>query len=279
MFTENLPAALSTELKKINNIIVTGQYMDFIRNQRFRCTLLCHQEQKVDRSLKTTDIEDFYLQFTGQTDKPNLTFQELTLGQEVSFFNQSLTLKVRNTLSQAAMLTLYQNRFKPMHYLELCQKVLTQFPSRRMEEIKHSINEDLNLMRCVLAGLVAISSVLPDFTLEITDKPVACGLVRHQSLKQTFATNRRHQPITLDPFTRILLPYLDGTHTNEELLKIFRQQLAEDKLKVLDEQQKVITDPAEIDRRLPIIYNNAMQNMANQALLIFPALDKPAKKS
>ncbi len=122
MYTDNLPAQFSKELNKINNIIIVGQYMDFIRNQRFRCTLLCHQENQVNRSLKTDDIEHFHLQLIA---KPDSDISELSIKEGVvaSFTLGSMTLKVKNPVSQLAMLILHEERFKPLHYNDLCEKI------------------------------------------------------------------------------------------------------------------------------------------------------------
>jgi len=268
MFTENLPPQFANELKKINNIVTTGQYMDFIRNQRFRCTLLCHQDQKINRSLKTTDIEDFYLQFTGKTDNPNLNEKDIGQGNEISFANASVTLKLRNTLSQLAMLIMYQEQLKPMHYKELCEQLIIRSSTKEMPAIKHHLNEELNLMRTVLAGLVQISSYPANYVLTLSEKPIACPYARYLATKQVFATNRRHQAIRLDPLTKSLLPLLDGTRYLSELITYARNEVKEGRLNVLDKDKRPITDEDLIQENLKAACQNVLQNMANQALLI-----------
>lgn len=268
MFTENLPPQFANELKKINNIVTTGQYMDFIRNQRFRCTLLCHQDQKINRSLKTTDIENFYLQFTGKTDVPNLSEKDIGQGNEISFINATVTLKLRNTLSQLAMLILYQEQLKPMHYNDLCEQVMIRSATKDMAAIKHHLNEDLNLMRTVLAGLIQISSYPINYVLTVSDRPTACPYARYLATKQPFATNLRHQAVRLDPLTKSLLPLLDGTRGLNELIAHARQEVKEGRLNILDKEKNPITDEDLIQENLKTACQNVLQNMAKQALLI-----------
>jgi methyltransferase-like protein/2-polyprenyl-3-methyl-5-hydroxy-6-metoxy-1,4-benzoquinol methylase len=268
MFTENLPPQFANELKKINNIVTTGQYMDFIRNQRFRCTLLCHEDQKINRSLKTTDIENFYLQFTGKTDVPNLSEKDIGQGHEISFANSTVTLKLRNTLSQLAMLILYQEQQKPIHYNELCEQVMIRSATKDMATIKHHLNEELNLMRTVLAGLIQISSFPTNYVLTVSDKPIACPYARYLATKQPFATNLRHQAIRLDPLTKSLLPLLDGTRNLSALITHARQEVKEGRLHILDKEKKPITDEELIQENLKSACHNVLQNIAKQALLI-----------
>lgn len=268
MFTENLPPQFANELKKINNIVTTGQYMDFIRNQRFRCTLLCHQDQQVNRSLKTTDIENFYLQFTGKTDTVNLTEKDIREGNDINFMNASVTLKLRNSLSQLAMLILYQEQLKPMHYQELCEQMSIRSSTKEIPAIKHHLNEELNLMRTVLAGLVSISSYPPNYILQVTQKPTACPYARYLATIQPFATNRRHQAIKLDPLTKSLLPLLDGSRDFMQLLTHAHQELKAGRLHILDKDKKPITDEQLIQEHLKTACHNALNHLAQQALLI-----------
>ncbi|MCS5710897.1 methyltransferase regulatory domain-containing protein [Candidatus Berkiella aquae] len=267
MFTENLPPQFASELKKINNIVTTGQYMDFIRNQRFRCTLLCHQEQQINRSLKTVDIENFYLQFTGKTDRLNLS--ERDVGQDdISFSNAAVTLKLRNSLSQLAMVILYQEQFKPMHYKELCEQMMLRSSTKDLAFIKHHLNEELNLMRTVLAGLINISSYPGDYQLTLTEKPTACPYARYQATFQQFATNRRHQAIRLDPLGKSLLPLLDGTHALPDLINHAFSEVKAGRLNLLDKDKRPITDEELVRQQLKMACENVLNNFAKQALLV-----------
>ncbi|MBI2791995.1 MAG: methyltransferase regulatory domain-containing protein [Gammaproteobacteria bacterium] len=268
MYTGNLPAQFATELNKINNIIVIGQYMDFIRNQRFRCTLLCHQDVQVNRSLKTNNIEHFYLQLLAKPSKADLNEKDLIDGKEINFVHGAITLTVRNRISQIAMLILHQERFKPIHYNDLCKKVAKMSKTTDLEVVKKHLNDDLNLLRAVFAGLINISSYPGRYTLVVAEKPIACPLTRYQAAIQNYVTNRRHEPIALDPMTKSILPYMDGTHDKDALLKIARELVDKGSLLVLDENKNQIKDKKELDKRMPLFYQNALDNIAKQGLLI-----------
>lgn len=268
MFTENLPPVFSDELKKINNIIIAGQYMDFIRNQRFRATLLCHDNVVLNRQLKTNDIEKFYLQFIGQGEKPILTEDDVLKNQELTFGNASTTLKVRNLISRWGMYFLYNERERQMHFDELCSLISEKTGEKDNELIKKYLDEDLNLMRATLAGLVSLSSYPDNFTMTISEKPIACPLVRYQATKQPFVTNRRHQAARLDALGLTLLPYLDGKHDHASLAKIILKEVKAGKLSIVDKDKQPIKDETILKKYAQEFCNKALENFAKQALLI-----------
>lgn len=268
MFTDNLSPVFANELKKINNIIVAGQYMDFIRNQRFRCTLLCHEEQKINRSLKTTDVEQFYLQYAGRTQNPQLTENDLAEGKDVVFMNNTITYTIRNHFSQMAMYTLFKEQFKAIHYDELCKKLSHIMGIKDMEKIRKHVCEDLNLMRTVLGGMVNISAYPPNYTLEVSEMPTACAFARYQAKKQPFATNRRHQPITLSLLSQAILPHLDGTNNLDSLITHVEADIQIGKLSLVNKEKQPITDEVERKAQLNEIINNELKFLAINAFLV-----------
>ncbi len=269
MYTDNLPTQFSKELNKINNIIIIGQYMDYIRNQRFRCTLLCHQEEQVNRSLKTHDIENFYLQFMGKPTDPNFSENTIQDGVEMGFTHGAITLKVKNKISQIALFILYQNQLKPMHYNELCDKVMNKANISDIALVKRYLNDDLNIMRSAFAGLINISSYPPLYTTEIAEKPIACPLARYQAKMQNFVTNRRHEPIGLDPVTKVLLPLLDGTHDLPFLENAIETEIDAGRMHAFDKDKQPIQDKAELKKQIALFCKSSLENMAKHALLIY----------
>jgi len=268
MYTDNLPQQFSKELSKIKNIIAVGQYMDFIRNQRFRCTLLCHDTQVVNRAINTQDVEGFYIQLLGKPDNPNFSEKDIKEGSEVSFTNGSLTIKVRSTIAQTALLILMQEQFKPIHYTELCKKLMVKTGVKQLDVIKHHLNNDLNLMRALFAGIININSYPGNYTLEVAKKPTVCPLARFQAQNQNHVTNRRHQTIMLDPLTKVVLPLLDGTLDTKALIEHVNTQIKEGKLSMLDEQKQPIKDEQEIVKRTKSICTTTLENMAKQAIMV-----------
>lgn len=266
MFSENLPPSFAKELSKINNIIAMGQYMDFIRNQRFRCTLLCHQSQKINRTLKTNDIESFYLKLTAKTHDPHFQESDIQSGKALSFTQGNLSLKVTHPLSQLALLIL-QTQTKPIHYQELCQKIAAK-KSLDESTVKQHLNDELNLMRAVLGGFIHISYYPGNYVTELDDKPLACPLARYQAQKQNYVTNRCHQVIHLNPLTKVILPYLDGAHRLEDLIHIIEKQVQQGQLALIDSNKQPLTKKEEMSQQIQNNCKSALMYLAKQALLI-----------
>ncbi len=61
MYTDDLPLEFSQEFNN-KDIISQGQYLDFIKNRRFRSTLLCHEGHKIKHSIDLLQLNQFYLQ-------------------------------------------------------------------------------------------------------------------------------------------------------------------------------------------------------------------------
>ena len=70
MYLGNMPPKVVEQLKAVNDIVRTEQYMDFITNRRFRTTLLCHSDVKINRNINNDDIMKFNMIFNIVPEKP-----------------------------------------------------------------------------------------------------------------------------------------------------------------------------------------------------------------
>lgn len=268
MYRENLVPAFAKELSKVNDSVVLGQYMDFMRNQRFRCTLLTHQTNQINRKIEANDIENFYLQLSAQCNVQD--FSETTVNSEtpVGFSSGTLTYTVNNTLSKLTMLILFENRGKPLHYKELCDALMKRGNVNNLSVIKQHLNNELNLMRLVFAGILQLTSYKPDYLVDFDEKPTVCPLARYLAQNGRHVANRRHQPIVLDPLSKLLIPHLDGSLDLKGIVEMVTQYVNEGKLSVLDPNKQLVVEP---EKRADLIEINCkafLQNLKQQALLV-----------
>jgi len=268
MFTGNLPLQFSKELERVPNLIVSGQYVDFIRNQRFRSSLLCHEKTKINRALNTNGLEEFYIRLISMPVKEDLNENDVKEGSELVFKNSILTLTVRNDVSQYAMIFLHKNRHRFMHYNELVEATGKKFQSLSLEDIKLKINNDLNLMRGVLSGVFSISSYPDEFETSLTEKPIACPLARFQAKRQNVVTNRHHQTVRLDPISKILLPNIDGSKTIPELIDLVFKEVNQGNLSLHDQNKNKITDPKIIDEKTKEICQDRLKFLLINAIFV-----------
>jgi methyltransferase-like protein len=101
----------------------------------------------------------------------------------------------------------------------------------------------------------------------VSEMPEASRLVRHQAALHGWATNTWHQKIGYDLFSRILIGYLDGSNSLDDLCQIMSEQVDKGVLAV-QVDGKDIADAEQ--RRLVIrkLTENALDSIAQNALLV-----------
>jgi hypothetical protein len=70
----------------------------------------------------------------------------------------------------------------------------------------------------------------PPYVAEISDRPLASPLARHQAATGSIVTNLRHEAGQLNDFSRIVLLHLDGTHDRPAILRVLDRARNEGRL-------------------------------------------------
>lgn len=267
-YTDNLPEHVSEQLKKINNIVYQNQFIDFIRNQRFRASLICHSGTPITRTIKTTDIESLYIQFQGKFTEEDIEPIVKDKKKELTCTSPFLTLKSSDPNYKIALSVLAETQFNPLSYKKICEIIYERGTLKKMEEVHNLLNDEINLMHCALAGLIQINAYPYEQTVEISKKPTACPLAQYYAQKQGFTTNRRHQVVALDPMSRVVILMLDGTHDKKDLIAALIKEVQEKKINFTDENKEPITDDKKLKAKITEYCDMILKNMAQQGLLI-----------
>lgn len=262
MRTQNLPPEYEHTIENEENRILTGQYMDFVTNRRFRATLLSRQALIINQAHTQAAIEKCYLKLAIS---PLQDFYEKDIDAqtEVCFTNSTMSLKVKEPLFKLAMWLLGQIGDKPIHYSELFEKI-----SQKNALLVDAQALDSFLFQAILGGMIDVSVKAPDYILDVTHTPLACPFARYQVYQQSIVTNRRHENIQLTSVAQALLPYLDGTRDKEELIEIISYFIQEGALEIVDEHNRSIEDVAAKRNQIEAICSKTLNLMAKQALLI-----------
>lgn len=267
MYAGNMPKSFSEELSKVHNIIATNQYMDFIRNNRFRCTLLCHQEHAVDRRLNVKDVTGLYLQLHAKLNETEFTEEMIHSDKAIKISLGGITMTAHKPQNKAVLYALYHNRYNLIHYNDLKEQLKKHCPLSE-SQLDHLLIEDVNLMRMILAGLLHFSTSPSNFTTKISAKPIACPYARHQAKTQNFVTNRLHQVTRLDPFAKTVLPYLDGEHDQQTITALITEKVMKGELVLLKQDQKPVTGKIEKMKLIKQLYQDIIVKLANSALIV-----------
>ena len=267
MYPGNLKPSFVTKLNEINDVVQAGQYMDFIRNQRFRTTLLCHKDRKIDRQLRTQDVENFCLSYSGKFQK-DLSEKKLKSNETMTFESQGLLLTVTNPLFKACIKILHDRFGKPMAYQDLVKAAMNKVGEKDKAKAQKALNEELNIMRMVLAGLFKLHLDEGEYADNISSSPKTTLLIRELSKHNSRVPNLRHESLLLQPVERMILQYLDGQHSHTDIFKDIEHKIKKGEVQVTDEKGKAITEQAQIKKRVPKITLGALESLVKKAYLV-----------
>jgi len=266
MFTENLDEDVAATIKKIPEIIKAEQYMDFIRNRRFRSTLLCHADMDIKRKIDVNDIEQFHIT-TLIFPEQEVTPAEIEDGAPLTFTAGKSTLTLRGRIPKTALLILFEGCHQPVSYKELCRETMQRTGMQHIDYMREQLNDDLNLIRLLFAGMIRISSSAGPYTTAVSEKPEVTRMVRCQADKGDIVTNQRHEPTVLSSAERILVRYLDGYNDIGRLAEQLGNHIRNGELKLeLDGRELPATE--NISGHVSLLCSSILADFAENALLI-----------
>jgi len=262
MSAENLPEDAAEKLKAVTDILRQEQYMDFIRNRRFRSSIVCSESATLNRNLRQEAIHDFYLSSSIKPDEADVKAETA----DTRFSDRSGNMVfTAHTKEVAVLFSELSESLRPIKSGDLIDMAARNLDGADRDALRKIVEEFG--MKLALKGLISLHAEAGSHVSHVSEMPEASRLVRHQVSAQDWATNARHEKITFDHFTRVLIEYLDGTHSFDDLCQIMYEQVGKGVLGVqLD--GKDITDAEQ--RRLVIgqLAENALNSIAQNALLV-----------
>jgi SAM-dependent methyltransferase len=233
------PLEIARQVWRLANesVVQKEQYLDFLRNRRFRQTLLCREDVRLDRLLKPEVLRGLHFGFPARpfAQRPDVD----SPGVVVEFRGRGdSTLSTDHPLAKAAMLHLGQ-----------VWPRLVGFDNLRAIGRSGASAADAGALRDILlaaynAGLVELRTLAPRFTLEPGPRPITSPVARLQLEHGGFVASLRHTSVWIeDDLGRRLLTLMDGTRTAETL----RQELG---AYVSAQASPVQVSAADVDRKI-----------------------------
>ena len=216
-FHEMQPHAYPSEIARQvwlladQNLVQKEQYLDFLRNRRFRQTLLCREEVALDRLLRRETLRGLHF---GSSARPVAERPDVgSPGLVVEFRGRGdSTMSTNHPLAKAAMLHLGQAWPRLVGLDELLRTARSGTSADEADALL-----DI-LLAAYTAGLVELSTHSPRFALEPGPRPTASPVVRLQLEHGSFVASLRHTSVYIeDDLGRRLLRLMDGTRTPEML--------------------------------------------------------------
>lgn len=270
MYLGNLSPKAQEKLQEIQNIIRTEQYMDFINNRRFRCSLLCKNSNKLSRNLDAEDILKFNVKFSiiPEKEESEININEF---EPVKFFlnaNKDSNLTTSSPNMKALLYGFAENKAIYLKVDDLCKIAAKKLKEPDRKALKNELVN--NALRFVLSGHMQISTEPSLAITSISEKPKVSEVTRYQAKSNTrlWVTNLHHERIGINLFDKYAMQYMDGKHTHEEIIdKVIEHHVNSGDLTLNKNEQK-ITDPKEVRTELSQVLKTTLERLSQGALLI-----------
>ncbi|MCX4080100.1 class I SAM-dependent methyltransferase [Rickettsia rhipicephali] len=269
MYLGNMPPKVVEQLKAVNDIVRTEQYMDFITNRRFRTTLLCHSDVKINRNINNDDITKFNIIFNIVPEKPLKEVDLNNASENLKFFlngNKDSNLTTSSPYMKAILYTFSENLNNPLSFEKITTEANKKLHNTKLNEIKAELLN--NAMKLVLQGYISITNQKYRNNPEL-DKPKTTKMVIHQATHtpSMWVTNLKHEPIGVNFFEKFALRYMDGKHDKKAIIEAVLGHVEKGELTLSKEGQKV-ENKEEIRKELESLFIPMIKKFSSNALLV-----------
>ncbi len=218
----NFPAEVRQTLARIApDVIRQEQFIDFLRNNTFRQSLLVHEQRMVDRNLTPDRLASLWISGALQpvgapTDVRSGAAQEFRSARGVSF-------RTAVPITKAAATVLGERWPEATAFDDLLAQARTRLgtqraPSAAGDGERAALAADL--LRIFAGGLFELHAMPSPFATRVGERPCASALARLQARHTTTVTNLRHESVHIDENVGRLLQLIDGTRTRDEIGRV-----------------------------------------------------------
>ncbi len=219
------PQTIATMRKLAPDIVEFEQLTDILRHRAFRQTLLVHDDASIDRRLGAQSIEPFAIA-SPVTLAPRGGLHAAN-APVVFVAKNGNTFSIGNALTRAALLHLIERWPESVPFRGLYEAARRALPpSLASSGGERAVGADMlavELLQLYAAGIAELRIWDPGASATVAERPAASALARIQAMRGTELTTLLHQPLTLTPFDRSLVPLLDGNRDTSQLLEVLRE--------------------------------------------------------
>ena len=270
----NLPQDVAQQLLGMSgNIIEMEQYIDFLYNRTFRQTLICHAEREVNRRLAPTAdlMSQFYLASNAQLTTPNAMLSESGVARWKG--SDGSEFATDHPVTKQAMAHLLEVFPQSIQFPDLYKVALQESYRRPADD--ETQKRDMAILSAHLLQMFTYSDTLMEFhtiptrcTTKISNMPKVSPVAR-LLVERGYSTvsNMRHQRVQLEPLAQLILPLLDGEHSQRALINHLKEWVDEGKITFESPEGKPLTK-AKLQSRIKQELNQQLGWFAHAALLI-----------
>ncbi len=266
---DDLPEETKATLQGLSeNILELEQYLDFIRNRKFRRTLLVHDDIALNRTPTLSVLKNMHLSSLVRPESatPDLVGE----GQEHFTGEDGAGITTNHPVFKIALASLYEAWPKTVPYAELIATTVQKLQGSRYPatslEVEAMFAE--RLIRCYMSNLIAIHTWAPPMALAVSERPLASPLARYQAEKGfPLLTNLRHRMVKIQTMDRFVLPKLDGQHDRSALMAHLHDLVDRDILEIRKDDVP-LKGSAQLDEILRESLEDSLHRIAAMVLLL-----------
>ncbi len=213
--------------------VLLEQTLDFMRNRRFRASLLARATECAPRSPALADVAAFHLS-SRATVTERVVEPALRQIRPLTFARDGRRVTLHDPVAKCALLTLVESGRRPVAFRTLCERAAARAGVTDARAVATSLSREIDLPGLVFEGLVELHAGPARYADIAGPRPVACPLARDQAARGAAISTRRVTQVDLAPFERGVLPLLDGTRDRAALVRDLGQLAVEGALGPVD---------------------------------------------
>jgi methyltransferase-like protein/ubiquinone/menaquinone biosynthesis C-methylase UbiE len=275
-FFEMLPRGLKPKAKEVldkisDDIVLSGQYLDFMRGRCFRKTLLCHPDVPLNRVQKPDCVKSYSV---SSATKPDSIAPSFEAGAHESFQSGAgAKLTTADPLARALFWYLIERGPERIPF----ERLVTEVESRAKQSFgfvpksDRDVRSDLAefIWMSYSAGLLDLHVHVPPFVVHVSERPLASPLARVEARHGDVVSTLHHRSLKLgDSIQRGLIMLLDGTRDRSALRRGLKELFESGSLALLDENIKPVTDMNAVTKRIDDELDEVLNQIARTALLM-----------
>ncbi|MGH9948729.1 MAG: methyltransferase domain-containing protein [Pyrinomonadaceae bacterium] len=248
-FLSKLPSAS-------DDIVSREQYLDFVKFRRFRSTIFCRSDKKVERNPTAAVIEKFHISSNFEMDTPAGAIPD---DSPLCFYSSNRTsVQISHSLTKATLQMLRAKRPDSLRFEEIINDAIGALSEVNVTNADVGMTAG-TLLQLFFAGFLNFHANSTSVESQATERPEAGGFARWQAKNGSkIATSMQCKNISLeDPLMSALISILDGKKDRENLV---------------EEIAKMIEVPTEqtdgFRKDLPDLIEVNLQKLAESGLLV-----------
>jgi SAM-dependent methyltransferase len=245
-----------------DNLAATEQYLDFLRNRTFRCSLLCHPGLPIDRDVKPSRV-------TGFTVVPHIKIKQ-SYGDGLAALFQgegdseiSVSDPVVATIFEAA--AIHDSISVDALSDSLIERLKALKPDADEAQLREIIGH--TLLRGLFSKLMDFYLAQHDLPMAPVGKPIALPLARWQSSQGARISNFHLGMREVDAVTARFVQCFDGTRTEAELKKWLIEAEKAGNISFKDNDLPV-RDTAKVKALVDRLFSATHERLLRQGLLL-----------